>query len=234
MNENSRWWEYYTVRYFVGTVVGAGIVAALNQMPGSPFEWLLSSLPEFKDASFKDLALFGAVGFAFCYVASAPILSLHASREHLRLSRISARPDVSIGCLGFALSVSVAGSLYLAPTVPALALAFILTIQTFPLFCSIATRFREVESMYDFLSKARAKGKMEPPDYAVRELIESYRHLREHGNAMAILVLEFVLAFILFNLPRPSCALPVVALWLVPAAFTWLIATVVELRFARK
>ena len=233
-NNSNRWWEYYAVRYFVGTVVGAGIIAALNQIPCSPYVSLLSSLPQFKDASFKELALFGAVGFAFCYVASAPVLALHATREHLRFSQLCKRPLLSVVCLIISVAVAIALSLYLAPTVPVLVLAGILAVQTFPLLCAFATRFREIESFYEHLSKARANGKGEKPDYATNELVESYRHLREHGNAISILVLELILAFILFQLPCPSSAIPVLLLWLAPASGAWLVATVVELRFAQK
>jgi hypothetical protein len=233
-DSNNRWWEYYAVRYFVGTVIGAGIVAALNQLTSSPYASLLSSIPQFKDASFKDIALFGAVGFAFCYVASAPVLALHAAREHLRFSQLKNRPLLSVLCLTMSVLIAVSLSLCLVPTVPALVLASILSIQIFPLLCAFSTSFCEVETMYEHLSKARAKGKGENPDYAIKEVVESFRHLREHGNAMLILVFELILAFILFQLPRPSSAIPILLLWLAPASSAWLIATIVELRFVHK
>ncbi|WMJ07570.1 hypothetical protein [Nitrosomonas sp. sh817] len=235
MSDNdNRWWEYYAVRYLVGTVVGAGVVAALNQIPGSPYVSLLSSLTHFKDASFKDLALFGAIGFAFCYIASAPVLALHSAREHLRLTQLYNHPRNFFLCLAISIIVSVTPSLYLAPTLPALVLAGILTLQVFPLLCTFSTNFREVEIFYEHLSTARAKGKGEKPDYAVKEVVESFRHLREHGNAMLILVFELILAFILFKLYCSSFAIPVLLLWLAPACSAWLVATIVEVRFAHK
>lgn len=45
----NKWWEYYTVRYFVGTVVGALLVAALNAEPGSPFEGRMEIIGDSKD-----------------------------------------------------------------------------------------------------------------------------------------------------------------------------------------
>ncbi|MGE0865036.1 MAG: hypothetical protein AB7P34_14155 [Vicinamibacterales bacterium] len=59
---NSKWWEYYAVRYLVGTVVGAVIVAFLNGHPGSPYEARLSAFGDGQESTFLaawNLALAG-------------------------------------------------------------------------------------------------------------------------------------------------------------------------------
>jgi hypothetical protein len=78
---DSRWWEYYAVRYALGVGIGKPIVGLLwhryhplfkteIQIP-SPFNSTISVL------------LWGAAGMAFCYVASVPMLSFHSARRAL-------------------------------------------------------------------------------------------------------------------------------------------------------
>jgi hypothetical protein len=120
---DNKWWEYYAIRYFVGTVVGAGIVAYLNYAPGSPFEAALLALSDFKDATFTGVSLFAAIGFAFCYVASAPILLLHATREHLRFAGTKTHGGLLLLALAalVALSVWAATAFYPCPPLGPLA-----------------------------------------------------------------------------------------------------------------
>jgi hypothetical protein len=79
-----RWWEYYTVRYFVGTVVGVAAVVVLAQIPNGPIP--LAGVLSIQNLSRLDVPGFlalSAAGFAYCYVASAPILLAHAVRGQL-------------------------------------------------------------------------------------------------------------------------------------------------------
>ena len=86
----NKWWEYYAVRYFVGTVVGSVLVAVLNTEPGSPFYGRVAIVGNSNEATFLGVGLVAALGFAFCYIASSPVLTLHTTRAHLRLSAIKA------------------------------------------------------------------------------------------------------------------------------------------------
>ena len=74
-------------------------------------------------------------------------------------------------------------------------------------------------------------------------MTDSYRHLREHGNSFFIVLLEIVLGVTLFGIGRylvgDSSAskrmlsyIVVLLVWIIPAVFVWLIATVFERRFA--
>ena len=87
--KNSRWWENYVVRYFIGTVFGAGIAVFLTTYPASPLNGSLQAVAGLQEATFKDIGVFASIGFAFCYVASAPILTIHTLREHMRVQRVT-------------------------------------------------------------------------------------------------------------------------------------------------
>lgn len=79
---------------------------------------------------------------------------------------------------------------------------------------------------YEKLSKARASDKADRQEYK-----ESYRHLREHGNAFFILVFEGVLGVVLVGLPNAAFALICLLIWIVPSAFVWLHGTLLEARY---
>ena len=74
-------------------------------------------------------------------------------------------------------------------------------------------------------------------------MVGSYRDLREHGNAFAIILLEMLFGAILSGLVHgmatvvyPDYLLPavlvVLGLWIGPAALVWAIATRLEIDFA--
>jgi len=91
-----RWWEFYAVRYAMGTVVGAIVfyflclatpvlkpllfeaTATPGTVPGA------TPLPSIKLDSVQ-LTLLAAYGLVYCYIASAPILVFHAGRFLLTL-----------------------------------------------------------------------------------------------------------------------------------------------------
>lgn len=224
---NSRWWENYLVRYFVGSVVGAGIVVFLNTYCGSPFYGVLPSRLE--DASFKEVAIVASVGFAFCYVASAPILTAHGTRDHLRLSEIRRYwpvwivvPLLATGAAWYFLSNS-------RPFSNLGAVAFGVTVgfQVVLLVAALSDRLSSIFLFYSNLSAARSNQASQ-----ISEYVESYRHLREHGNAFSILLAEVTLGFILVSLPSKLSSVPVFFIWMLPASACWLIGTILESRLA--
>jgi hypothetical protein len=233
MNDN-KWWEYYAVRYLVGTIVGAGIVAFLNQHPSSPFDGTLSSLKEFKDASFKDVTLFAAIGFAFCYVASAPILTIHATRENLRFTKISGKPVSTISLLVVSFGVPGLIAWKFLPAIPTVVIAIIIGIQLYLLLRTSLLRFNDLEQFYVSLSTVRAQAKKTDPNLPVKEYVESYRHIREHGNAFLILVMEAGLGFVLINIPCLTYTVPILLAWILQATTAWLIGTILESRLTHK
>lgn len=81
MNEqnDSHWWEFYGVRYAQGTVVGAMIVFFLFSQ-NEALKKLLFLPADPKDFGMPHLILLAVYGLAYCYIASAPILIMHAGR----------------------------------------------------------------------------------------------------------------------------------------------------------
>lgn len=227
---NVRWWENYVVRYFVGTVVGAGIVVFLNEYCGSPFTGLLPS--ELKDATFKEVSIFASVGFAFCYIASAPILTLHGTRDHLRPSQLK---RVWFLWIVVPLVVTTTIWYFLAKSQTkepisqygAITLGIVVSFQVVLVLAALINRLSSISNFYWSLSAARAS-----PARQVTEYVESYRHLREHGNAFSILLAEVVLGFVLVSLPNKLSAVAVLFIWMLPASASWLLGTVLESKLA--
>ena len=99
-----RWWEFYAVRYAVGTVLGASLFYFLCSSNSVLKPLLSAAVPASTDSAKFDstdaaaashsgpakldsiqLSLLAAYGFVYCYVASAPILVFHAGRFLLKL-----------------------------------------------------------------------------------------------------------------------------------------------------
>lgn len=228
----SKWWEYYAVRYFVGTVVGAVLVAFLNSDPSSPFKGQISALGDAKEATFLGLGLLGALGFAFCYIASAPVLTLHAARSHLSFGALKASLRRTVALLTSSVVAVVIALWWVLPPYAAVFAGLVIGIQSGLVLLAVMNRFAVIELFYRSLAINRAGSfpeKDNPPTPGL-EYVTSYRHLREHGNAFAILILEGVLAYALIHSPSQACAVLVVAFWILPASAAWLIGTALESR----
>ncbi|MCC6295481.1 MAG: hypothetical protein IT469_02100 [Pseudomonadales bacterium] len=232
----NKWWEYYAVRYFVGTVVGALVVAFLNLEPGSPFEDRLAILGDSKEVTFLGVGLVAALGFAFCYIASSPVLTLHATRAHLRFSAIRASPFAFASALLVPMLLAILAFWQFLPPVAAASSGLVIGVESGLVLLAIFTKFGVVENFYRDLATARSKGmpeKDKPPTPGI-EYVTSYRHLREHGNAFLIVLLEGLLAYTLFHSPSRGCAMIILAFWLLPSATVWLFGTVLESRLVSK
>jgi len=228
----------------MGTVVG-GVV----------FFFLCFYSPELKPLLFgadcgtldgARLWLFAAYGLAYCYIASAPILVLHAGRFRLRLN--SDVMDTAYGTLMLAwlplLLAMMAFNDAPSPNVSTRLFyafcTFIFVQVVYLSFVVVTFALLENQELYDFYvrldaQRANTKG----------ELIDSYRHLREHGNSFFIVFLEIVLALILYaagsasqvvfgdQMNKSAHVLPyvlVILLWTLPAVLVWFVGTVIERR----
>ena len=230
-SRNSGWWETYVIRYLVGTVVGGALLLFLNTSQLSGLESKL--LPGITDLASLDaglLTVIGAMGFTYCYLASAPILVLHASRAVF----FSNNSKVSFWMIGGGvLILGVMGGFLCWGNVEwklifsIAALAIVLVLQIVPLTFSMRGRAAVSHEYYEKLSAARADERPGRQEYK-----ESYRHLREHGNAFFILVLEGVLGIVLLGLPNAGFALICLLVWIAPAAAVWCHGTWLEVRYA--
>jgi hypothetical protein len=242
-----RWWEFYVVRYAMGTIVG-GIVSYIL-CSGNPLLKPLTSRPEY-------LAAFGLV---YCYVASAPILVFHAGRFLLVWRGIR---TLRWGCLPVVAACAVGTILwFLVPRNETPVATYTLFLFTLMLATSViclqfvimARALTRPQAMWDFylrLSQRRV-------DSDQGGIVESYRHLREHGNSFFIVLLEVALGLILlatnvvtglteqrpgpqptnpasFWDPRLLPSFVILVLWIMPAVFVWLIATQFERKFSEQ
>jgi hypothetical protein len=242
----SRWWEFYAVRYGMGSVVGALI-----------FFFLCNTNPVLKPLLFGAetgkidgtlLVLLIGYGLAYCYIASAPILVFHVGRFLLDIGKTKKASYLRnalfiftlVGATAiFAYTRSASGSLlYFYSSV--FALAFLVMCPqylaiTFTLFSS-----KELLVFYQKLANKRSASK--------GGIVDSYKHMREHGNSFLIVLLEIVLAVILFtagnfeafstgavSASKEIYVLPyigIILVWILPAALVWLVGTLLERQFS--
>lgn len=239
---SSRWWEFYAVRYGMGTVVG-GVV----------FFFLCNTNPALKPMLFGAeagkidgplLALLAGYGLAYCYIASAPILVFHAGRFLIDIkknSRASPKrmlmmffPPAIATIFFFLTQTSTGPTLYFFSCVFALA-----ALVVWPQYLTIIFTLLRTKELVNFYEKLAHKR-----EYSKGGIVDSYKHLREHGNSFFIVTLEIVLAIILYTAgnfataggaavssEKYSYVLPyiwIILIWIVPAAFVWLVGTLFE------
>jgi hypothetical protein len=85
------------------------------------------------------------------------------------------------------------------------------------------THFDETQKFYESLVAARLHHREKKWDY-----VESYRHLREHGNAVSIVLLEIALGVILASMKTDSEFVTALVVWLIPAAYSWVVGSRLE------
>lgn len=233
--DSSRWWENYAVRYFVGTIIGAGAVLMFNEYSASPLKGaLFPALSNFKDAGAQHLVVLGALGLAYCYIASAPMLTLHSLRGEITVG--SKKPFTWFSVIFVFLFAALFSGAHVIVSVglwswQSLALAFaslVLAFQLSLLFTAATNRFERIFAYYLKLCTSRSSEARQ-----VREYVESYRHMREHGNAFFIVLLELGLAMTAIAVPSLALLAALVVLWVLPASAAWLIGTVLESRLSR-
>lgn len=254
--EGSRWWENYLVRYLVGTVIGAGCVWILTQTlrPDMAVPDVLN--PKVVGQS-NYLLILAICGFAYCYVASQLVLVVHVWRfsiefrwkrkdgdykkwKHGKQSIAFVASLVITGSLGWLSNMLLAGATNPMVFGWLLAVGFI-GVQYFMCFYAFL-HHRHLYDFYEALARARAHVRKDGA-----ELIDSYRHMREHGNALFILLAEIMFLGYLVGCQYAICgavgheipsldrqvslAALFAILWIVPGAAVWFLATSVEHRF---
>lgn len=265
MENKNRWWDYYYVRYFVGAISGSvfflGALVSNGPLWHQVQEWFPATeagVTTFRilngsvTAAIETLVALGTAGLAYCYLASAPVLLLHALRERLgsnpwNLSYTKcAIATISLGAL-LVLSVTIFSCKQIAPFYWCRFLLYFLVVL-FQIILVLSANPERIEAHYDKLSKKRAHAFTRtrelhelPDNREVKferlivspesELIESYRHLREHGNAFIIVSMEAVLGYALSGAPSFYAFGLMVVAWILPATFAWFLGTYLELRF---
>lgn len=233
--ESNRWWEFYFIRYFVGSVLGALIIMALAFHPDSALDEVIANLFDFESVDVLKLKsdhfwVILCFGVAFCYIASAPILVMHAFRAHFDFQ---SDMKTSVGAwllriMIYCVPLAILYFLFCGQTIKFMFLAaytLVITLQLVLIIPAIFSKFENIFDFYKSLTRDRAKASQDRKQY-----IESYKHLREHGNAFLILFCELVLGCALFVSGSLSEALIVILIWLIPTLPIWLLGTFLESR----
>jgi hypothetical protein len=239
-----QWWSSYLVRYAVGSVLGALLVYGLFQL--SPTLAGVLFMPKTDTLSVAHLSLWLVLGLAFCYLASAPILVLHAARfviedRKWEDARRSARFWIEvIAHIGFAACMAYwawqtsSSLLFLDRGIVLVgfflgSLLIVMQVYAYTLLSRDCGTQQTAECL-TLLAIERSAGHGPSDDF-----VQSYRQLREHANAFLIVICEiflaaFLAAVILFCQSvflRPSWQAVASALilallvWCLPASQIW-------------
>lgn len=240
---DKRWWEFYALRYALGTVMGVFILLYLfihtdiaTRFGLEKLAFLIPKDP--KDLSFTHLVILGVCGLAYCYLSSAPMLVFHALRANMFKSS-SHQSSFWIGLV-----------LVLVTSVISLAItAFLVYIGStsldnlkwrqiiyFFILSTFSFSFTTTLSIWGIINsnflivnfyKKLAEKRQKKLDY-----VESYRHLREHANAFALVLCEIIFCLLFVTGLKISGSVNfvplLVILWLLGPALIWLVANALE------
>ena len=213
-----RWWEDYLVRYLMPSIAGVAIVVWLGDIAGKPFQELLLLPKTTSEINTPTLILLLLYENLFCYVASYPILSFHATRvlDFKESTWFRSCPDGYIAttvllsavlfislclpngwryCLAFLLAIIFSGIQLirickgLKPKVPVQGLRNDVSL-VYDYACKLAKQRTLLEGT---TSGAPSNDKRRNTEWR-QDLVETYRQLREHGNSGFIFLLELTLA----------------------------------------
>jgi len=228
--KENRWWEFYFVRYLIGTITGALIISYLTLTNQFLKELIISdsSSTTWSNILKENYWVFILIGFAYCYISSAPILVFHTCRAYFKdknggLNNMTKGITTLIYILALViLSISLFTNCFNASL--RWILLFLVIITQSLLILGGVFQYH----IANFYIKLTADRKKEKESSNRDNYIESYKHLREHGNAFSILISELALGFILVDLTKINHLITVVTLWILPAMYVWLIGTSLE------
>lgn len=228
--------------YALLDAIGGGVMAKVLMMPSVSMQQIQVLASACKDANanacvaqlqlYQDLygfnlpqlILLGIYGLGFCYVASSPGLVAHAVRRQLVsgsdkvLLQSAWFADMKfVSCFTMAVILIPLCVLFCAGAVAAawvtLMAAFFFVIWQIALLCREYRQGEELFTFYEHLHRARKNPKIN---------LDSYRHLREHGNAFFIVVLELMFFSVAMSMLKVIGHNPfwptLLALWVVPGA----------------
>jgi hypothetical protein len=246
-NENTkesvgmRWWENYLVRYLLGNIVGAVIVGYYFNHKLHWNDLAIGGKDDIVDSSTK-LIILGVLGFAYCYIASTPILVLHAGRHLIIKKDDKKRNWLFFSLLWISIVTLIILLIIVSPEIinylnklnftcidvccyGGCILSILTIIYVWVIACKIVKFKNNKETGFRFLEKL-SKRRIENKDFR-----DSYSHLREHSNAFFIVLFELILLPI-FLLSEYKFLPLIIALWIMPAALIWWYATWLEIKFS--
>lgn len=177
-----------------------------------------------------------ALSFAFCYIASAPVFVLHATRFVFVVKSMPRILATAVLCCGLVLAplpmfyYDLASGIFVIYTVGLLAIMQCSLIALSYLGNSKGLNtYRQLIKWRSF----RKNKKLEERAKYIDDAVESYKHMREHGNAFLIFIFELLLTCILYN-TEPRYLLVVVAIWVLPAGLVYFCGQWLESWFLRR
>lgn len=207
----------------------------------------LTNGKDFNTASLTGWLLLGTL---YCYIASYPILVLHAVRVYL-LNKKNILPNLFVL---FILLYMICFVLYLK--IFFLIPVFVIIFSCFQ--CYSLYRVVEEKRGYAYMKHLTKAKNVETPSIIVmpntvktpntainsgyiKDITDSYKHLREHGNTALIILLEILLAFILYFSLRFerenefmdfSIVSIILIIWVFPAALVYFYGHFLERKFS--
>ncbi|MBA3594187.1 MAG: hypothetical protein H0W47_10380, partial [Polaromonas sp.] len=257
---SGQWWENYLVRYLVGTVVGAACIWILLQTLRKDVR-----RPDIFDLTVMEPSYYLLVlivgGFAYCYIASQLVLVVHMWRFAIEFvwKRKTGKSFVTTmarnpipAFLLYVFAVVALGWLIdtlLPPNRSLFVIYFLVAVACiglqYAMCIHVFLQHHRLYSFYDGLAGARASAQGKPKRI---ELVDSYRHLREHGNAFFILLSEGIFLGYVYGcqyliygaqgtvIPTAEHQLlagtAAVVAWILPGVAAWFVATSLEHKFA--
>jgi len=228
--QQSKWVDRYLLRYGPASIFGAFILAYLylkRRQLGFHFDLGMDRL--------SMGAVFLVGGFLFAYLSSAPVLVFHYARvlfldpKTKKRGSIWSAVMVALGSVGSFWWLRDGDVEPLLAGFASLAIGAWLSVVRLALVTYYSRG--KIRAFYESLERGRSQL---PP-----ELVESYRTLREHGNAFQTLFWEIHLALVIFAVLRATTVednvslfgvgLLTCLLWVYPAALAWYVATQLEI-----
>ncbi|WP_107726192.1 hypothetical protein [Neisseria weaveri] len=244
----TRWWENYLVRYLVPSILGMVILMWLSK-EFSTVATYLQILPFDKYEKFNTAHLVGWLlfGTVYCYIASYPILVFHAIRVRLfrdqKTNAVNCRTVVPLAVFSsfvfvsaWIVSLNDKHHIDCAAFVMAISLLGFSVYQICNLYWVSLTDKKENGFSYaEVLTKARTRK-------GAKDFVDSYKHLREHGNTALIILLEILLAAVLYvalsfesHYKRMHFSIVAIVLfvWIAPAALVYFYGQFLERKLSQ-
>lgn len=235
--QNERWWEFYGVRYAQGAVVGAMLIFLLFSQ-NDTLKKILFVPVDPKDFGISHLILLAVYGLVYCYIASAPVLIMHAARGLLYKSTTNPAPNegwhwramfVFVPALGGAITYWKIGQPDFVKAAAVGLFVFLVAFQFQLIYLIFFKAWKRTIDYYEVIIVKRNRPKN-------KDFVESYKHIREHGNSFLIVLFQFLLALPIFAFVSISkdptdvvrYLIILVLFWVFPASLIWLFGNKLE------
>ena len=241
----NKWWESYGLRYAVGSVTGAVFFYCLCQVSGPILGPLLFSIGKSRIDT-AGLLLLGVFGLAYCYIASAPILVMHAGRVFIEYK---ATKKSLIRAIALVAIAALTSSIFIYSLVPPgtearhilWPISFLFVYFWSSSILVIVLTIYKNDEVISFYRRVSAMRLQEGSD-----LVDSYKHLREHGNAFFIIWVEIIFGLCIYSilsLPEMTNGLVgdsqvrlalvmFIFIWIAPSALIWFVGSYIERQLA--